>query len=171
LHIRGIFYKIYPIKFNEVYIITDGYIPAYFFLEKKMNNKIVTDDFVSQLLESNGWDKAGIRVDEGKKTGGGPAVEGAKEVGKSAYDNDKNDPKGITEEEALACPLCTAHLEEELSDEALQEHASAMMEVFSEAGLISEQVEESFIIENADEILGVLSEAGLIVESVDEDDE
>ena len=130
-------------------------------------NKIVTDDFVSQLLESNGWDKAGIRIDE-KVKGTGPEVEGAKEVGKSAYDNDKNDPKGITEEEALACPLCTAHLEEELSDEALQEHASAMMEVFSEAGLISEQVEESFIIENADEILGVLSEAGLIVESDDE---
>ena len=46
-----------------------------------------------------------------------------------------------------------------------------MMEVFSEAGLISEQVEESFIIENAEEILGVLSDAGLIVEAVDEDDE
>jgi len=131
---------------------------------------MVTDDFVSQLLESNGWDKAGIRVDEGKKTGGGPAVEGAKEVGKSAYDNDKNDPKGITE--SNCCPLCEADFGEyELTDEALQEHAASMMEVFSEAGLISEQVEESFIIENADEILGVLSEAGLIVESVDEDDE
>ena len=134
-------------------------------------NKIVTDEFVSELLESRAWDKAGIRVDEGKKTGGGPAVEGAKEVGKSAYDNKKNDPKGITEEDAIACPLCATHLDEELTDEVLQEHASTMMEVFSEAGLISEQVEESFIIENADEILGVLSEAGLIVEAVDEDDE
>jgi len=132
-------------------------------------NKIVTDDFVSQLLESNGWDKAGIRVDE-KVKGTGPEVEGAKEVGKSAYDNDKNDPKGITE--SNTCPLCEADFGDmELTDEALQEHAVAMMEVFSEAGLISEQVEESFIIENADEILGVLSEAGLIVESVDEDDE
>ena len=133
-------------------------------------NKIVTDDFVSQLLESNGWDKAGITINE-KVKGTGPEVEGAKEVGKSAYDNKKNDPKGITEEEALACPLCATHLEEELTDEALQEHAASMMEVFSEAGLISEQVEESFIIENADEILSVLSEAGLIVEAVDEDDE
>jgi len=135
-----------------------------------MDNKMVTDDFVSQLLESNGWDKAGIRVDE-KMKGTGPEVEGAKEVGKSAYDNKKNDPKGITEEEALACPLCDTHLEEELTDEVLQEHASAMMEVFSEAGLISEQVEESFIIENAEEILDVLSEAGLIVEATNEEDE
>ena len=133
-------------------------------------NKIVTDDFVSQLLESRAWDKAGIRIDE-KMKGTGPEVEGAKEVGKSAYDNKKNDPKGITEEEALACPLCDSHLEEDLTDEVLQEHASAMMEVFSEAGLISEQVEESFIIENAEEILDVLSEAGLIVEAADEDEE
>ena len=134
-----------------------------------MDRKIVTDDFVSQLLESNSWDKAGIRVDE-KVKGAGPAVEGAKEVGKSAYDNPKNDPKGITE--SNCCPLCEADLGEyELTDEALEEHAVAMMEVFSEAGLISEQVEESFIIENSEEILDVLSEAGLIVEAVDEDDE
>ena len=133
-------------------------------------NKLITDDFVSQLLESNSWGKAGIRVDE-KVKGTGPEVEGAKEVGKSAYDNKKNDPKGITEEETLACPLCDTHLEEELTDEVLQEHAAAMMEVFSESGLISEQVEESFIIENSAEILDILSEAGLIVEATDEDDE
>ena len=132
-------------------------------------NKIVTDDFVSQLLESNGWDKAGIRVDEGKKTGDGPAVEGAKEVGKSAYDNPNNSPEGITE--SNCCPLCEADLGEyELTDEALEEHAVAMMDVFSEAGLISEemQVGEDFIIENANEILDILSEAGLIVESDEE---
>jgi hypothetical protein len=128
-----------------------------------MNNNVVTDDFVSQLLESNSWDKAGIRVDESIK-GAGPEVEGAKEVGKSAYDNPNNSPKGITE--GNFCPLCEADFgENELTDEALQEHAVSMMEVFSESGLISEQVEESFIIENAEEILDVLSEAGLIVES------
>jgi hypothetical protein len=131
-------------------------------------NKIVTDDFVSQLLESNGWDKAGITINE-KVKGTGPEVEGAKEVGKSAYDNDKNDPKGITEEHV--CPLCETSLEEAISNEALEEHTAAMMQTFKENGLINEQVEESFIIENAEEILSVLSEAGLIVEAVDEDDE
>ena len=42
-----------------------------------------------------------------------------------------------------------------------------MMETFTEAGLISEEMEigEEFIIENASEILDILSEAGLIVES------
>lgn len=130
----------------------------------------VSNNFVNQLLESQGWEKLGIRVDESKKTGGGPAVEGAKEVGKSSYDNEKNSPEGITE--SNTCPLCEADFGEfELTDEALQEHAMTMMEVFSEAGLISEQVEESFIIENASEILDVLSEAGLIVEAVDEDEE
>ena len=131
----------------------------------------VTDEFVSELLESRGWDKAGIRIDE-KVKGAGPEVEGAKEVGKSAYDNDKNDPKGITEEQALACPLCESTLEEELSDETLEEHASAMLGVFSESGLISEEIEvdQEFIIENANEILDILSEAGLIVEDTNEEE-
>jgi len=114
---------------------------------------MVTDDFVGQLLESRGWDMAGIRVDE--------------KVGKSGV---------VDKEEVVAenscCPLCESDLGEyELTDEALQEHAVAMMDVFSEAGLISEQVEESFIIENAEEILGVLTEAGLIVEATNEDEE
>ena len=134
----------------------------------------VTNEFVSELLESRGWDKAGIRIDE-KVKGAGPEVEGAKEVGKSAYDNDKNDPKGITEDEekSLACPLCEATLEEELSDKSLEEHAAAMLGVFSEAGLISEEMEvgEDFIIENANEIIDILSEAGLIVEDTNEEEE
>lgn len=130
----------------------------------------VSNDFVNQLLESRGWEKAGIRVDETKKTGGGPAVDGAKEVGKSAYDNPNN-----LEEEVVdnSCPLCETDFGEyELTDEALQEHALNMMEVFSESGLISEEMEigEDFIIENAGEILDILSEAGLIVEAVDEDE-
>jgi hypothetical protein len=139
-----------------------------------MMSKInVTDEFVGQLLESRGWDKAGIRVDESKKekkTGGGPEVEGAKEVGKSAYDNENNSPEGITEEHT--CPLCEAKLDEELSDEVLEEHAGAMLGIFAESGLISEemQVGEDFIIENANEILDILSEAGLIVEETEDEE-
>ena len=126
----------------------------------------VSSNFVNQLLESRGWEMAGIRVDESKKTGGGPFVEGGREVGKSAYDNPNNSPEGITEDNC--CPLCEADFGEyELTDDALQEHALNMMEVFSEAGLISEDMEigEDFIIENAGDILDILSEAGLIVES------
>lgn len=77
-----------------------------------------------------------------------------------------------TEVEANCCPLCESDLGDmELTDEALEEHAATMMEVLSEAGLISEQVEESFIIENADEIMNVLSEAGLLVEETTEDED
>ena len=181
-----------------------------------MNRRIVTDEFVSQLLESNGWEKAGITIEEvneeskaekrekhlgargvktpkggkglysrvqqqkrGEKqatTGGAPTrgelTDDEREQGKERREGrgayaprDEN-----TEVEGSFCPLCEADFGEyELTDEALEEHAVAMMEVFSEAGLISEQVEESFIIENADEILNVLSEAGLIVEAVDEE--
>jgi len=132
-----------------------------------MEKRKVSDNFVSQLLESDSWNKVGIRVDE-KVKGTGPEVEGAKEVGKSAYDNPKNDPEGITEN---VCPLCDTDFGDmELTDEALEEHAMTMLEVFSESGLISEEMEvgEDFIIENAGEILDILSEAGLIVESDDE---
>lgn len=115
----------------------------------------VSSDFVNQLLETRGWDKAGIRVDERK----------SEETQETQVQEEETEVTNV-------CPLCEADFGEyELTDEALEEHASAMMEVFSEAGLISEQVEESFIIENAEEILGVLSDAGLIVEAVDEDDE
>lgn len=113
----------------------------------------VSDDFVGQLLESRGWDMAGIRVEE--------KVEAVEAEAKEEVIVEGN-----------TCPLCEADFGDmELTDEALQEHASNMMEVFSEAGLISESVEESFIIENAEEILGVLSDAGLIVEATNEDED
>tara|TARA_R110000824_G_scaffold20489_2_gene77149 strand:- start:3158 stop:3685 length:528 start_codon:yes stop_codon:yes gene_type:complete len=165
-----------------------------------MNRKIVTDEFVSQLLESNSWDKAGINIEEktmrhqqGVKKGTSKArrkaiqdtgdigerhakAEGARRE-RAVLSKERKEGTGAyapqndsTEVESNFCPLCEADFgENELTDEALQEHAASMMEVFSEAGLISEQVEESFIIENAEEIIGVLSEAGLLVESVDED--
>jgi hypothetical protein len=133
----------------------------------------VSSDFVNQLLETRGWDKAGIRVDERKKVGSDKAPESTEGevVGKSAYDNPNNDPKGITEH---VCPLCESNLgDKELTDEVLEEHAAAMLEVFSEAGLISEEAEvgKDFIIENANEILDILSEAGLIVETAEEEEE
>ena len=156
-----------------------------------MNRRIVTDEFVSQLLESNGWEKAGITIEEVNEESAAERREkhrGARGVktpkgGKGLHSRVEQQNRGEhqattggaptredTEVEGNFCPLCEADFgENELSDEALEEHAVAMMEVFSEAGLISEQVEESFIIENADEILNVLSEAGLIVESVDEE--
>jgi hypothetical protein len=183
-----------------------------------MNNKIVTDDFVSQLLESNSWDKAGINIEEfneesaaqrrenhrgargvktpkgGKglhsrveqhkrgqrqATTGGASTRGELTDDERAQGRERREGRGAyatrgenTEVEANCCPLCEADFGDmELTDEALQEHASNMMEVFSEAGLISESVEESFIIENAEEILGVLSDAGLIVEATNEDED
>ena len=142
---KGLYFPIYN-RYNRQNCLNP-------FLENKTMKK-VSNDFVSQLLESNGWEKLGIRVDE-----------------KSEAKEEVETPEEITEE-SNCCPLCETDFGEmELTDEALQEHALNMMEVFSEAGLISEQVEESFIIENAEEILDVLSEAGLIVEAVDEDDE
>jgi len=136
----------------------------------------VDDSFVERLLESGGWGKAGITltesvIEEKKEAKQSKAieVEGAKTVGKSAYDNEKNNPKGITEEHE--CPLCESALEEALTDEVLEEHSQKMLNIHLEEGLIAESVDEDFIIENSDEILSILTDAGLIVEAVEEDTE
>ena len=46
----------------------------------------------------------------------------------------------IEEEAGHSCPLCSSELDEEVSDEALLEHADAMLDVFQEAEqVINEQ--------------------------------
>lgn len=114
----------------------------------------VTNEFVSELLESRGWAKAGIT----------PVIN---EESTEVIEEGNSQEQVV---EAHVCPLCESHLEGELSDEALEEHAGAMLGVFTEAGLISEEMEigEDFIIENATDILDILSEAGLIVEEDEE---
>jgi len=48
-----------------------------------------------------------------------------------------------TAPEAHTCPLCESHLEEEISDEALLEHAGQMYSVFEEAEQLLAEAEEA----------------------------
>jgi DNA repair exonuclease SbcCD ATPase subunit len=58
--------------------------------------------------------------------------------------------------EAHVCPLCESHLEEELSDEQLMEHAGAMYQTFQEAEQILAEAaaaeEDGDVIEEEEEI-------------------
>jgi DNA repair exonuclease SbcCD ATPase subunit len=62
-----------------------------------------------------------------------------------------------TAPEAHTCPLCESTLEEELSDEALLEHANQMAELFQEVELLAEEeateeeAEEVDLLEGLDE--------------------
>jgi DNA repair exonuclease SbcCD ATPase subunit len=57
--------------------------------------------------------------------------------------------------EAHVCPLCESHLEEELSDEQLLEHAGAMYQTFQEAEQLlaeAEEAEDGDVIEEEEEV-------------------
>jgi DNA repair exonuclease SbcCD ATPase subunit len=73
-----------------------------------------------------------------------------------------------TAPEAHTCPLCESTLDGELSDEALLEHASAMLGVFQNAEQIlaeAEEAEEGEVIEEDEE-----EEEVDLLEGLDEED-
>ena len=83
------------------------------------------------ILGTAAWSKVGIEMlDESTKSKGKVKEESKEEVMEEAA-------------EGHSCPLCSTVLEEEVSDEALLEHADAMLDVFQEAEhLINEQEEK-----------------------------
>lgn len=101
----------------------------------------VDENFVKGLIENGSWQKLGINpllteeddvLEEGKKT---------KKSRASAEDDGEPGESNIAEEEEVhTCPLCASHLEEELSEELLFEHAEAMAQIFQE--LIEEDMED-----------------------------
>lgn len=73
-----------------------------------------------------------------------------------------------TAPEAHTCPLCESTLEGELSDEALLEHASAMLGVFEEAEQLlaeAEEAEDGEVIEEDEEF-----EEIDLLEGIDDED-
>ena len=70
--------------------------------------------------------------------------------------------------EAHVCPLCESHLEEELSDEQLMEHAGAMYQTFQEAEQILAEAaaeEDGDVIEEDEEF-----EEIDLLEGIDDED-
>ena len=87
----------------------------------------VDEDFVQQLIESGGWDKAGItpRLDENR--------------GCDEQERDEDSEDMMEDVQGHTCPLCESKLEEELSDDVIAEHIETMAEMFIQ---INEAMEE-----------------------------
>ena len=79
-----------------------------------MNTQDVPAEFVTKLLESRGWSKAGITTKPRE------VLEEAKAVVEE-------------EEDYHTCPLCESELEEELSEEAIVEFTSDVLDILEEA--------------------------------------
>jgi DNA repair exonuclease SbcCD ATPase subunit len=102
----------------------------------------VGDDFVQQLIENGGWDKAGItpRIDEAKK--------------KSKKDEEERDCESEDMQEEVqghTCPLCESELEEELSDDVIAEHIESMYSLMEQI-LEEMENEEGETIEEDEEL-------------------
>ena len=94
------------------------------------------DQLRESILGTAAWKQVGLEVmNESTEV---KSEEVAEEVAEEATEE-------VIEEEAEghSCPLCSSVLDEEVSDEALLEHADAMLDVFQEAEqVINEQEAE-----------------------------
>jgi len=126
----------------------------------------VNQDFVDSLVQSNGWERAGISVlreetsveeedrldekrsskdkKEGARTGGDAKAYGRKKGDKS--ETHAGVDEGTQEEEDMEALELLEAILEELSDDELLEHASQMLQVFDAAAeeleLLSEMEDE-----------------------------
>jgi hypothetical protein len=88
-----------------------------------MKHMNISEDAMKIILENAAWDKFGIKVD------------GQQQITESTQEVNE-------EEEAHVCPLCSSHLDEAISDEALMEHTADVLEAVNAAAL-TEDVEDS----------------------------
>ena len=81
------------------------------------------DQLRESILGTAAWKQVGLEV-----------------MNESAQVKSAETEEVIEEEAGHSCPLCSSELDEEVSDEALLEHADAMLDVFQEAEqVINEQ--------------------------------
>ena len=101
------------------------------------------DQLREAVLGTSAWKKAGLLTESVAPVQEQEVIEEAKAE--------------ETAPEAHTCPLCESTLEEELSDEALLEHANQMAELFQEVELLAEEeateeeAEEVDLLEGLDE--------------------
>ena len=86
----------------------------------------ISEDAMKIILENAAWDKFGIKVD------GKQQIEESTEEG--------SEEEAIEEEHV--CPLCSSHLDEAISDEALMEHTADILEAVNAATLNEETDED-----------------------------
>lgn len=97
-----------------------------------MKNINITDDAMKIILENAAWGKFGIKVGDQQQI-----QESTEELSE--------------EEEAHICPLCSSHLDEAISDEALMEHTADILEAVNAATLNEETTEDDEEYEEVDE--------------------
>ena len=99
----------------------------------------VGDDFVQQLIENGGWDKAGIT----------PRIDEKRGCDEQERDEDSEDMQ--EEVQGHTCPLCESELEEELSDDVIAEHIESMYSLMEQI-LEEMENEEGETIEEDEEL-------------------
>jgi hypothetical protein len=100
-----------------------------------MKHLNISDDAMKIILENSAWSQFGIKVDEDKKA-----------LTESTEDD-------VEELDEHVCPLCSSHLDEAISDEALMEHTANVLEAVNAATLNEEEEEDDGeeLYEEADE--------------------
>ena len=87
-----------------------------------MKHMNISEDAMKIILENAAWDKFGIKVD------------GQQQIDESTEEG--SEEEAIEEEHV--CPLCSSHLDEAISDEALMEHTADILEAVNAATLNEE---------------------------------
>jgi len=89
-----------------------------------MKHLDISEDAMKIILENSAWGQFGIKVDGDKKT-----------ITESTEDD-------VEEVDEHVCPLCSSHLDEAISDEALMEHTANVLEAVNAATLNESEEED-----------------------------
>jgi DNA repair exonuclease SbcCD ATPase subunit len=92
-----------------------------------MKHLNISDDAMKIILENSAWADFGLKVGKTQD---------------QKIDESTDEEVEELEEEAHVCPLCTSHLDEAISDEALMEHTANVLEAVNAATLNEEEEEE-----------------------------
>lgn len=130
-------------------------------MENNMDYINLSDELRKKLIAEAKWQDSGVPLNEGTET---------KPVKSKKAKAVKQEEEVVEEEvEGHVCPLCSSHLEEEIGDDELLEHASLMLAILEKVEALNEGQEEDEDFDLADQIIEeVLSEGE---EDEDEDDE
>tara|TARA_R110002051_G_scaffold167858_1_gene238530 strand:- start:5462 stop:5806 length:345 start_codon:yes stop_codon:yes gene_type:complete len=113
-------------------------------------NTQLTDELRAQLLESAAWGKAGIT----------PVMN---EEAEATVEEDAPEAEEL-EEAKHVCPLCTSHLDEQISEDTLLEHLDIVMGLVDRLSQINEGDDD------ADEIIDAALE-DLLLGTAEEEEE
>ena len=121
-----------------------------------MDHMNLSDELRNQLLEAAAWSKAGIN----------PMLSEAKEAVEQEETVEVEETEEVQEleESTHVCPLCSSHLDEQISEEALLEHLDVVLGLVDRLSQLNEGDED------IDQVIDTALE-DLLLGSVEEDEE